>query len=383
MSERNWRRIAFALVMIAALALGGVVQAGEPSYTAEWDGRGTDSERCDLVGEGERTEEGWIHWVFGTKGQSTDATLTLGGTGEGTYHPDQPLNANVWHFYTPYFDLDGLTATIELDGKPGPGGGLVISDYCPGLVEEELTVIKTVETSFVREHKWDIDKRVDTDKGHLLCTTHALVHLYPDGSGDELVKWIIDVTYKGYEDSALEVSGVITTTNTGQVGAVITDVEDVLAGMPIAVDCPVEFPYTLAVGETLVCTYSVDVESKIEGYNVVTVKTEKDMYMAQAAIVWGEPTMELYKTINVKDESFLHFGLSLGVAERTWGPVTAPNNAQFIYETYVTYEEFGALCDLPDPPENEHWWWHNRAWIVETGQEVIKYLVIHILCPLD
>jgi hypothetical protein len=399
MLAKNWQRVVFALVMIVLLSLGSVVQANGPGngralgrapgrggeiggpqvggpYEEYWDGRGTDSERCDLIGKDGRTEAGWIHWVFSTKGESTDAKLVLGGTGSGEYAPAHPLQANVWHFWTPYFDLDGLTAKIELNGKPGPGGGLVISEFCPGFVppppppiepKEDLMVTKTVETSFVREHKWNIDKRVETDNGHLLCTTHALVHLYPDGRGDENVKWIIDVEYKGYVDSAMKVFGEITIKNTGEVDAVITAVEDVLAGMPIAVDCPVSFPYTLPVGGTLVCTYSVDVDHMIEGYNVVTVKTEKDMYMAQAAIVWGEPTMELYKTINVKDVSALRFP---NVVVREFGPVMA-QDATFMYEEMITWAEFSHLGV-------GYHWRDNRATIVETGQDVLKWLVMHI-----
>ncbi len=389
MFEKKWQRVVFALVMILALSLGGVVQANNgqgnangrnkddgPSgpYIEYWDGRGTDSEKCELVGERGRPEEGWIHWVFSTKGQSTDAELVLKIDGEVVYtaEPGEPLNANVWHFYTPYFDLETLEAKIILDGKPGPGGGLVISDYCPGVVpppvepKEELTVTKTVETSFVREHKWNIYKEVVAND--LLCTTHALVHLYPDGSGDELVKWIIDVEYKGYVDRDMKIYGEIMIKNTGQVDAVITGVEDWLASMPIDVDCPVEFPYTLPVGETLVCTYKVYVDTMIEGYNEVKVTTERDTYTAKAPIIWGEPAEELYKTINVMDESFLRFP---DVEYREFGPITA-ESARFVYEEMVTWAEFSYL-------EPGHYYRHNRAWIVETGQEVISNLVLHIV----
>jgi len=100
----------------------------------QWDGRGTDSQDCDKDGEGPRdADEGWIHWIFSTKGDSDDATLTLSGSGSGQYDPEEPLEAETWHFYTDYFDLDELEASINLiGGEPGPGGGLVISDFCPG-----------------------------------------------------------------------------------------------------------------------------------------------------------------------------------------------------------------------------------------------------------
>jgi hypothetical protein len=62
--------------------------------------------------------------------------------------------------------------------------------------------------------------------------------------------------------ASFNVSGVITVENTGQLDAVITDIEDLLAGEEIMIDCgEIEFPFLLEVGETLVCTYSEDVEA--------------------------------------------------------------------------------------------------------------------------
>ncbi len=370
MSEGNWKRALFALVLIALLALGGVVQAldlGDATYVEEWDGlRGLDSERCEYVGQEGRPETGWIHWIFATKGDSDDARLVLGGTGSGTFEPGEPLDAETWHFYTPFFELDGLEATIYLfGGDPGPGGGLVISDYCPGL-QEELTVEKTAVTSFEREHFWDIDKSVETEEGHELDDV-AKIWLYIDGSGDEKATWTIDVTYEGYVDSEFNVSGVITVTNTGQLDAVITSIEDLLAGEAIDIDCgEIEFPFTLAVGETLVCAYSEDVESKIEGYNVVTVTTERDTYTAKAAIIWGDPTTEINKTVNVKDISDLFGEVALGT-------VTAPYGDTFTYYKNLAFEDFedcGAFL------------YENRAMIVETNQYADAELKVNVQCVI-
>ena len=122
--------LAIALVPAVSLADENDDEIGP----LQWDGRGTDSEDCEKDGEGPRdAEEGWIHWVFSTKGDSDDAELTLSGSGADTWTPGEPREAEVWHFYTPYFDLDELEASIDLiGGEPGPGGGLVISDFCPG-----------------------------------------------------------------------------------------------------------------------------------------------------------------------------------------------------------------------------------------------------------
>ena len=138
--------IGTALVLIALFlylpfgTMAEIIINGDPVYEYEWNGQGKDSLDGSKAGEGDRPDDGsgWIHWVFTSKGDSTAATLTLGMSGSGTYEPGNPLNAEVWHFYTPYFDVDELTATITLHGgDKGPGVGLVISDYWPG--EEQRT----------------------------------------------------------------------------------------------------------------------------------------------------------------------------------------------------------------------------------------------------
>lgn len=129
---------------LAALALE--VNDGEGEFVYQWKDNGKNSLDCSKAGEGERPDDGtgWIHWVFTSKGDSTDAELTLGGSGSGSYSPGEPLEANVWHFYTPYFDVYELTASITLiGGEKGPGVGLVISDYCPGV--EQVLPMLTIE----------------------------------------------------------------------------------------------------------------------------------------------------------------------------------------------------------------------------------------------
>jgi hypothetical protein len=279
------------LVLILAIAMlvmsATAVFAETPTYTENWDGRGSDSERCGLAGQEGRPESGWIHWVFNTKGDSTDAKLILGGTGSGTYAPGAPLNAEIWHFYTPFYELDGLTAKIELfGGNPGPGGGLVISDYCPGKYED-LEVTKTVKTSYTRTHKWDIKKWVVTEYGHELEDGTPKIWLYTDGSGDELATWKVKVNYMGYDDSNFKVYGDIFIKNTGTLDAVLTDVSDSLAGVDAPVTCEVDLPYTLLVGNTLKCTYQKYVDSKIEGNNIATVTTERDTYNSPPVAIRG------------------------------------------------------------------------------------------------
>lgn len=355
--------LSLIVILIFSVAAVALADGATPTYTENWDGRNTLD--CGKLGESpERTIDGWIHWVFSTKGASTDAELILGGTGAGTYGPGEPLVAEAWHFFTPYFDLDGLTATINLyGGGPGPGGGLVISDYCPPQGFEHLDVSKTANTSFTREHFWDIEKSVSTENGHTV-NGYSKVWLYIDGSGDETATWTVDVSYEGYVDSNWNVSGAVYIDNTGTLDAVITDVDDVLAGGAIGVDCGVAFPYTLPVGESLTCTYSED--GYVEGSNEVTVTTERDTYSASAAIVWGAPTTEINKTVNISDLSDLFGNVNLGSA-------TAPNGAQFEYDKAFAWADYGAGgCGS--------YTYGNTATINETGQNASATLKVNVQC---
>jgi len=325
-------------------------QTAEPSYTEDWDGRGMESERCDYAGQAGRPSTGWIHWLFSTKGASTGASLALGGTGAGTYEPGPPLEAEAWHVYTPFFELDGLTATISLSGgQPGPGGGLVVSDYCPGVEDEveQLKVTKDAHTSFKRIHDWDVAKSVDPTS----------FHLYEDGTGDGTATWTIDVDYLGSEDAEWNVSGDITIENTGDLDAVVTAVEDVLAGDPIDVDCgEVVFPYALAVGATLTCTY--DEDGFVEGMNVVTVTTERDEYGDDADIVWGDPTTEVDAMVDVQDVSDLFGTVDLGT-------VTAPDGDEFTYTKDFSWADYGSeKCD-------EEFYYENTVSLLDVAGAVL------------
>lgn len=318
--------LVFALLLVNVTAVFADTTPA-PSYSQVWDGRGTDSLACEKVGEYGRPASGWIHWVFSTKGASTDALLTLGGTGSGSYSPGEPMKANIWHFYTPYFPMEGLTAQIQLfGGDPGTGGGLVISDYCPDEFEK-LEVKKTAKTSYTRTHDWKLAKDQKPSE----------IFLYSDGSGDTFAYWNVAVGYRGFTDSNFMVSGQVHVKNTGNTPAVITGIEDILAGETIVLDCGVTFPYTLAVGATLTCSYSVD--GKVEGVNQAIVTTEKDTYQAEAPIVWGAPTTEINKTVTVTDHSDLFGDQTLGTLDA--GNLTAGVITHYKYQKFFSWENYG------------------------------------------
>jgi hypothetical protein len=371
----------FTLVLAIAMLVMSVsaVWATAPTYTENWDGRGTDSEKCGLVGQEGRPPTGWIHWVFSTKGDSTNAELVLGGTGSGTYSPGEPLNAEVWHFYTPYFDLDGLTATINLfGGAPGIGGGLVISDFCPGVFvpRGEVKVTKTANTTYTREYLWDIDKKVETYFGYMKNDLPK-IWLYTNGSGDETATWTVDVIYKGYMDKAFAVSGNIKVENQGNIPAKVYSVSDYIetsADINVVPTCPA-LPVTLQPGEYLECTYSSNLPDKSPGMNFATA-SGNFLYPGDtvwgsfnvtgtAAITFGDPTTEINKTVNVKDISDLFGEVHLGT-------VTAPIGGTFTYDKDFAYDDFEGECG--------HFEYDNTATVVETGKSASATLLVNVQC---
>ena len=343
------------------------------SNTITWTGQGASNGELDetICPSTDTVPAGidpgsYLHWIFTTDGGSAEnAVLHLGGSGSGDY--TGTATGGAFHFFTPYFVPDSnLTAYATFDVITTGNGAwiLTISHGCPGVDYEELTVDKTVETSFTRTHDWSIDKSVDTENGY----THdgfPKVWLYIDGHGNETATWTVDVTYEGYEDSDWNVSGDITIENTGTLDAVITSVDDVLAGAPIAVDCGLTFPYTLPVGETLTCTY--DQDGYVDGFNVATVTTERDNYSSpEVPIAWGEPTTEVNKTVTVKDISDLFGEVELGT-------VTAPDNAQFTYTKDFAWADYGeGLCG--------DYIYDNTATIVETGVSASATLKVNVQC---
>lgn len=344
------QRVMIVLVLALSLMLSSTALAQEtvplnPSHIgAANPGFGLGS--CPVPPAG---QEGWWGWHFIMPANNNFTSLTVTFQNAGTFsadpfpggvfvaHPDES-HAYIW---TPGPDvLLGGVATSS-----GTNEFFNLSHVCVGTMQEELTVTKTAVTSYTRTHDWAIEKSVDTDA----------LYLYVDGSGDAEVEWTVDVSYLGYQDSDYAVSGVITIENTGMVDAVITSIDDVLAGMPIEVMCDVELPYTLAAGGSLTCSYSE--AGYIEGTNEVTVVTERDMYGATADIVWGDPTSEVNASVDVKDISDL-FG------EVVLGTVSAPNDASFTYEKSFAWADYGQdLCG--------EYLYNNTAQIIGDGGAVL------------
>lgn len=259
------------------------------------------------------------------------------------------------------------------NNSQGPGE-ISHTHFCFNFIEdavESLTITKTADTTYTREHFWDIAKKVETEKGY----EHEglpKVWLYTDGSGDETATWTVDVTYDGYQDSAWNVYGDITIKNTGTLEAVITNVSDYLDNtsheIAAEVNCGVVFPYALPVDSSLVCSYEAAMPNANAGTNTASVTTEKATYTGTKGFTFGDPATEINKTVNVKDISN-HPDLG----EQYLGSVTAPNGNTFTYTKYFAWADYGANgCG--------DFVYDNTAMIVETGQEAKATLKVNVQC---
>jgi hypothetical protein len=196
-----------------------------------------------------------------------------------------------------------------------------------------LTVSKDAETSFTRTWEWEIEKSVDPDTWDL----------FTGDSGTS--EYLVEVTKTGFTDSDWAVAGSITIQNNTPFAAMIQSVTDeVSPGIAAAVDCGVAFPYELAAGASLVCSYETDLPDGSNRVNTATVATSGavDGGVAQAGVIFGDPTTEVNASVTIQDsvEGFL-------------GELS--DSDSFTYERTFT-------CD---DDEGQH---DNTATIVETGQ---------------
>lgn len=120
--------IPIAVVLVAVLASGLFAASALANGTVNWTGHGTDSVKPCKKGESP-----YLHWIFTTGGKSavSAATLTLGGSGSGSYAMSN--HGGSWTVDTNYYDLTTLTASVAYTGSLGKGtSNLNISDGCSG-----------------------------------------------------------------------------------------------------------------------------------------------------------------------------------------------------------------------------------------------------------
>lgn len=184
--------------------------------TITWTGQGAsggvlDTTQCDA------SNTAYLLWILTTDGGSAHgATLTLGGSGSGTY-PADTASGNTFHFLTPYFVPDSsLTAVASFTVYTTGNGSwnLVISHGCAGV--KDLTVSKTAAPSFKRTYTWGISKSVDQTVAKI-------------AGGSAAFNYTVSVTHDSGTDSDWAVTGKITVANPNSfdvAGVTVTDAID-------------------------------------------------------------------------------------------------------------------------------------------------------------
>jgi len=265
----------------------------------------------DLSSDG--TYFGW------TSTLGLDAVIVKGGPNANvyTYVPEETSDTLLHAPINPNNDQPYAISHIE-----------VCYDY-------EVDATKTAETTFTRTWEWSITKSV----------TPSSWALFTGDSGTSKYTVMVDKT--GFTDSDWAVSGDITISNNTPFDATLTDVSDAISGFGVvAVDCGVAFPYLLASGDELVCSYASALPDGATRVNTATVATDPGGLVggntAEADVIFGTPTTEVNAEVNVTDSN-----------GEAWGPVG--DDAMWMYD--VTF-----YCD---GDEGVH---DNVATIVETGQ---------------
>jgi hypothetical protein len=220
-------------------------------------------------------------------GDSIDVSDTNGqswSTGESTS----------WAYSTPHecgtedgegYDVPN-TATIE--GGASAEDTARVNCY-------DLAVTKDAFTSYTRTWDWTVNK--SADQTDLILSEGQVFDVNYDVSVSAIAE---DSDFRVFSDEGIKVY------NPAPVAVDLTSVTDVFEGEALDVDCGVTFPYTLAAGDTLVCTYDAAVASDADGTNTATATTEFGVdYSGTADVNFGSAVVtQVDQCVNLTDDRY-------------------------------------------------------------------------------
>lgn len=209
------------------------------------------------------------------------------------YYPTQHLTGSATWSYSKTFACDSdkgehvNTATIT---QTGAKDNATVKIYCYG-----IEVTKDASTSWKRHWDWTIDK--SADQSSLLLSDGQLFAVN--------YKVKVDAVKT---DSDFDVVGNISVYNPAPMAATIVSVKDFVSGFGLAkVECGVAFPYTLAAGDTLKCTYYAGLPNGDARVNTATATLQNSPsgttdFSGNADVVFSPtPTVEEDECIDVTD----------------------------------------------------------------------------------
>ena len=198
----------------------------------------------------------------------------------------------------------------DLHAPVNPNNGMYFGishiEFC---YDYEVDVSKTAAAEYTRTWDWTIDKVGDQTALTLSTGQQFLVNY--------------DVTVDApYIDSDWGVSGKITVANNTPLAATITAVSDVVSpAIAVTPSCGVSFPYVLAVGASLECTYFTELPDGADRTNTATVTTSGAVGggSASADVIFGDPTTKVDECIDVTDDKYGSLGtVCAGDAPKTF-----------------------------------------------------------------
>lgn len=254
-----------------------------------------------------------------------DAVIVKGGPNANVYVYDPPAEATS--------DTGLTTPTNPENNQPF---GLSHVEFC---YDFELEVTKTASTSYTTTYDWTIDK---TGKDTLL-------ELSP---GQTYVEQYTVKVSKTALDSDFAVDGTISVHNPAPLTATVTGVTDVVSpSLSANVNCGVTFPYTLAAGGTLTCSYSRDLPDASTRTNTATATTSGAVGgdSGTASVDFSSATVtEVDECIDLSDtlagtlgtvcagDSTFEFQYTYDIKFDTCGDYTVENTASFVTNDTAT-----------------------------------------------
>ncbi len=212
-----------------------------------------------------------------------------------------PVSANTTWSYTKTFECDSdegkhdNTATIVETGE-ADSASVTVNCYA-------LDVTKDAATTSTRNCTWELDKSVD-------------VNSWPLFTGDSGISEFTLAPSVDCEDSAWAVTGNISVHNPAPIAAPITNVADVVSpAISADITCGVTFPYSLAAGGDLECTYSAGLPNATARTNTATATLQNyahdppsaptpdgtTSWSGTADVIFGDPTTILHGCVVLDD----------------------------------------------------------------------------------
>lgn len=201
------------------------------------------------------------------KGTTASASYTFGDptttVGDATINVTDTLGGSLGSANGDKTFSYSVTFTCDEDEGENPNTATIVEtgDTASASVNVtcyELTVTKDADTSLTRTWTWTIDKSADQDT---LLLSDGQLHTVN-------YEVTVDATSA---DSDWAVEGTISVYNPAPIDATLNSVSDVVSsGINATVDCGQTFPYTLAAGDTLTCSYSASLPNGNNRTNTAT-----------------------------------------------------------------------------------------------------------------